>query len=82
MYLVRHFYTIFFTVWYNIFRLAVDNDLVSEFLEGLTLGEALEKKKIFLCDLEVLDGLECKDKRIVRITYSILKLPHRLQANA
>lgn len=46
-------------------KLDVTNDMVEQFLEGYTLEEALELKKIFKCDLHVLEGLECKDDRIV-----------------
>lgn len=41
---------------------------MSDLLEDLTLAEALEKNKIFLCDLEITDNLECKDNREVCIT--------------
>ena len=48
-------------------RLAVDNETVCEFLEGFTLDEALELNKMFVCDLQILDGVKCKDDRIVSI---------------
>ena len=40
-------------------------ETVSGLLEGRTLAEALEKNKIFLCDLEITDNIECKDNREV-----------------
>ena len=56
---------VLFIVPLVIFRLDVTNDTVSAFLEDFSLDEALEKKKIFKCDLEILHGLECEDDRIV-----------------
>ncbi|XP_050721604.1 allene oxide synthase-lipoxygenase protein-like isoform X2 [Eriocheir sinensis] len=44
-------------------NLDVTEETVSGLLEDLTLAEALEKNKIFLCDLEITDNLKCKDDR-------------------
>ncbi|XP_064100110.1 allene oxide synthase-lipoxygenase protein-like isoform X3 [Macrobrachium nipponense] len=41
----------------------VTEETVKDLLEDLTLEEALEKNKIFICDLAILDGLECKEDR-------------------
>ncbi|KAK7069173.1 Arachidonate 5-lipoxygenase [Halocaridina rubra] len=41
----------------------VTEETVSGLLEDMTLSEALEKNKLFLCDLEILEGLECNDNR-------------------
>ncbi|XP_018018498.1 allene oxide synthase-lipoxygenase protein, partial [Hyalella azteca] len=46
-------------------KLDVTHETVAEFLEGLTLDEALAQKKIFICDLAVLENLPCKDGRIL-----------------
>ena len=32
--------------------------MLGPFLEGLTLEQALERKKLFIVDLELLDGIE------------------------
>ncbi|KAF2355694.1 PLAT/LH2 domain [Trinorchestia longiramus] len=55
-------------------KLDVTNETVSEFLEGLTLDEALEQKKIFMCDLEILEGLPCKDNRILSAPIALFYL--------
>ncbi|XP_066942820.1 polyunsaturated fatty acid lipoxygenase ALOX15B-like isoform X2 [Macrobrachium rosenbergii] len=41
----------------------VTEETVKDLIEDLTLEEALEKNKIFICDLAILDGVECKDDR-------------------
>lgn len=41
----------------------VTEDTVKGLLEDLTLAEALKKNKMFLCDLVIMDKLECKDDR-------------------
>lgn len=42
-------------------RLAVTEETVSGLLDDMTLAEALEKNKMFICDLEITDGLPHKD---------------------
>uniref|UniRef100_A0A6A7FU73 Lipoxygenase n=1 Tax=Hirondellea gigas TaxID=1518452 RepID=A0A6A7FU73_9CRUS len=46
-------------------NLDVTNDIVENFLEGLSLEEALEQNRIFICNLKLLDGLQCKDDRVL-----------------
>ncbi|XP_045132504.1 allene oxide synthase-lipoxygenase protein-like isoform X6 [Portunus trituberculatus] len=41
----------------------VTEETVKGLLDDLTLEEALKKKKLFICDLEITDNLECKDNR-------------------
>lgn len=41
----------------------VTEETVSGLLDDRTLAEALAKNKIFLCDLEITDNLNCKDNR-------------------
>ncbi|KAK3873952.1 hypothetical protein Pcinc_021076 [Petrolisthes cinctipes] len=41
----------------------VTEETVRDLLGDMTLAEALEKNKIFLCDLEITDNLACKDDR-------------------
>ncbi|XP_046394318.1 polyunsaturated fatty acid 5-lipoxygenase-like [Ischnura elegans] len=42
-------------------KFGVTDEMVEPFLEGLTLEQALQKNKIFITDLEMLDGILCKD---------------------
>lgn len=46
---------------FNFFRFAVTEETVSGLLDDMTLSEALEKNKLFICDLEITDGLPHKD---------------------
>ncbi|XP_045601794.1 allene oxide synthase-lipoxygenase protein isoform X4 [Procambarus clarkii] len=41
----------------------VTEDTVKGLLDDLSLAEALENNKIFICDLEITDNLSCKDDR-------------------
>ncbi|KAH9509993.1 hypothetical protein Btru_044798 [Bulinus truncatus] len=41
----------------------VTDDLVKPFLGGLTLQEAINQKRLFICDLQVLEGLPVKQNR-------------------
>ena len=50
-------------------RIAVTAEMVEPFLDGMTLDEALEKRRIFVVDLEVLDKLECNMQRVVCLKY-------------
>lgn len=45
----------------NFSRFAVTEETVSGLLDDMTLSEALEKNKLFICDLEITDGLPHKD---------------------
>ncbi|XP_071453079.1 polyunsaturated fatty acid 5-lipoxygenase-like [Hetaerina americana] len=42
-------------------KLGVSPEMVKPFLEGFSLDEAIQKNKIFIIDLEILDGIKCKD---------------------
>ncbi|CAL4074154.1 unnamed protein product [Meganyctiphanes norvegica] len=44
-------------------NLDVSDTTVEGLLDELTLNEALEAKKIFICNLQILDGIICKDNR-------------------
>ncbi|XP_059162537.1 allene oxide synthase-lipoxygenase protein-like [Physella acuta] len=44
-------------------KFPVTDDLLQPFLEGLTLAQALEKKRLFMCDLHLMDGLLLKENR-------------------
>ena len=48
--------------------MAATSDMVEPFLEGMTLDEALQKKKIYIADLEVLYGLTSHKEIQVNIT--------------
>uniref|UniRef100_A0A0P4W1A9 Lipoxygenase domain-containing protein n=1 Tax=Scylla olivacea TaxID=85551 RepID=A0A0P4W1A9_SCYOL len=41
----------------------VTEETVKGLLDDLALEEALKKKKLFICDLEITDNLDCKDNR-------------------
>lgn len=43
----------------------VDSQMLAPFLEGYSLDEALELKKIFIVDLEILKDIPCKDNRVL-----------------
>jgi len=47
--------------------LAVTAEMVQPSLQGLTLQEAIEQKRIFIVDLELLKGVPTKDGFVVRI---------------
>uniref|UniRef100_A0A8W8HN90 Allene oxide synthase-lipoxygenase protein n=1 Tax=Magallana gigas TaxID=29159 RepID=A0A8W8HN90_MAGGI len=40
-------------------KFGVTEDDLASFLEGLTISEAISKKRLFLIDLEILDGVTC-----------------------
>jgi hypothetical protein len=44
----------------NSHRLGVEESDLKPFLEEMTLEEALNNNKIFIVDLEVLNGIPCK----------------------
>ncbi|KAH9509998.1 Arachidonate 12-lipoxygenase, 12R-type [Bulinus truncatus] len=44
-------------------KFPVTDDLVKQFLGGLTLQEAINQKRLFICDLQVLEGLPVKQNR-------------------
>ncbi|XP_059482281.1 polyunsaturated fatty acid 5-lipoxygenase-like [Neocloeon triangulifer] len=46
-------------------KLAVSPDMVEPFLESLSLQDALDNNKIFMIDLEILDGITCKVDKLV-----------------
>lgn len=48
--------------------MAVTSDIVEPFLEGMTLDQAIQKKKIYIADLEVLYGLTSHKENQVNIT--------------
>ena len=48
--------------------MAVTSDMVEPFLEGMTLDQAIQKKKIYIADLEVLYGLTSHKENQVNIT--------------
>lgn len=44
-------------------KFRVENYMVEPFLENMTLDEAIENKKIYIIDLEILEGIKCRDNR-------------------
>ena len=43
------------------FRFAVDDVMLEPFLQGMTLQNAIEAKRLFMTDLEILEGIKCKN---------------------
>ncbi|KAK0064895.1 allene oxide synthase-lipoxygenase protein [Biomphalaria pfeifferi] len=43
----------------------VSDELVGPFLEGLTLKEAIDRKRLFMCDLKVLEGITVKENFVL-----------------
>ena len=48
-------------------RFAVTSEMVEPFLEGMTLDEAMQSKKLYLIDLTYLVSIQCTDDRKVRL---------------
>lgn len=46
-------------------KFGVTNEMVEPILEGMNLQEALDNKKLFYVDLEILENVQCKDNRIL-----------------
>ena len=57
--------TYIFTIISLFFSFAVSSEMVEPFLEGFTLEEAMEHRKIYIVDLKVLENLCCKNERKV-----------------
>ena len=51
--------------------------MVSNLIEGYTLEEAAEKNKLFMCDLQIVDGIPCPNDRIVSFSITLLTLKRR-----
>ena len=58
-----------------IFSFSVTNDLVLPYLEGLTVEEALEKKRLFIVDYNVTHGVQVMDGFHVSSTLDIFFFP-------
>ena len=48
--------------------MTVTSDMVEPFLEGMTFDEAIQKKKIYIADLEVLHGLTSHKENQVKFS--------------
>ncbi|KAH9509999.1 hypothetical protein Btru_044807 [Bulinus truncatus] len=46
-------------------KFPVTDSLVKDFLGGLSIQEAICKRRLFLCDLEILEGLPVKENRVL-----------------
>lgn len=46
---------------FSFHRFGVTPEMVEPFLEDLTLEEALEKKRIFIVDLKILEGISTRE---------------------
>ncbi|XP_059160839.1 polyunsaturated fatty acid 5-lipoxygenase-like [Physella acuta] len=44
-------------------KFPVTDDLLRPFLEGLNISQAIAQKRLYICDLHLLDGLTCKENR-------------------
>ena len=51
------------TITFFIFSFGVSEDMISPFMEGLSLAEALKTKKLFICDLQILDDIKISDPK-------------------
>ena len=45
--------------------------MVKPFLEGLTLSEAIDKRRLFIIDLEILEGINSLEGYIVSLSLSL-----------
>ena len=52
-------FTLFITDYY-LLRFGVTDEIVGPFLEGLTIQEAIEVKKLYYVDYDILQGLPVK----------------------
>lgn len=48
-----------------IVRFEVTDELLKPFLEGMTILEAISKKRLFIIDLEILEGITCVEGYVV-----------------
>lgn len=46
-------------------RLGVTDEELKPFLEGMTISEAISKKRLFIIDLETLEGITCVEGHVV-----------------
>lgn len=46
-------------------RLGVTDEELKPFLEGMTISEAISKKRLFIIDLEILEGITCVEGHVV-----------------
>ncbi|XP_053396782.1 polyunsaturated fatty acid lipoxygenase ALOX15B-like [Mercenaria mercenaria] len=46
-------------------KIAVNNQMLKPFLESMTLPQALQKKRIFMIDYEILDGLQTRPGYVI-----------------
>lgn len=60
-------------------RFGVTEDSIKECLEGLTMSAAICKKRLFIVDLEILDGITCVEGYIVRMNFTTVTLTYLSQ---
>ena len=53
------------TISLLVFRFGVTDDMVEPHLEGLTIQQAIDAKRLFIIDYEILQGVYTKDGAIV-----------------
>ena len=53
----------------------MNDDMLKPLLEGLTIQEALEQKRLFICDLKILEGLPVRPNFVVSFPYPGLLRP-------
>lgn len=46
-------------------RFGVTDENLKPFLEGITISQAISKKRLFIVDFEILDGITCFEEYIV-----------------
>ncbi|XP_067141775.1 allene oxide synthase-lipoxygenase protein-like [Centruroides vittatus] len=55
-------------------KFPLENHMVEPFLETMTLQEAIEKKRIYIIDLEILQGISCSNNRIICVPIALFYL--------
>jgi hypothetical protein len=50
----------------------VTSEMVEPFLDGLNLDQAIQAKRVYICNMKVLSDILCKSNRIVSVTSIII----------
>lgn len=46
--------------------------MIAPFLEGLTISEAMKNNRLFITDLEIFEGIACKEGYVVSLIHEYL----------